>query len=262
MKLLLIGCGNIGSILLEQWSKQDIFTQIVVIQPSLSKALLYKNNDKIKFLKNLAEIADEFMPDMIVLSIKPEKLQESIIGTEKYIKGSIFVSLLAAITIKKIEYLLGKAKIVRIMPNIAISAGLSTNLVFANNINNDDIALINKVFISSGKMNWLEKEEFIDSLTPIAGSGPAYFFLLAEIMVNICTKLGLEENLTRDIVQQTLIGTAMISTQDSDYTKLISTVTSKGGVTEAALQILKPELDELLTKAINAGINRIKELQK
>lgn len=262
MNLLLVGCGNLGSILLRAWSSAQYFNNIVVVQPSLANAPKFKQNQTIHFVPNVQDIPAGLKFDVIMLAIKPQIIQEVLPGLSQYASDSIVVSLLAGVGVDKLVNYLGKAaKTVRLMPNIAMQIGQSANLAFANRYTSaQDLDCINQIFGILGKMIWLEEEAHLDILTPISGSGPAYFFLLAEILTQVTMKQGIEEHMAREIARQTLLGSAMLADKADNFETLITSVASKGGVTEAALGVLRPAMPQIVDEAMQAALKRLKEL--
>ena len=264
MKLLLIGCGNLGKALLKVWSYSNLASQIIVVQPSLSSQESFQTDEKIFFIKNLKEIDASFKPDLTVLAIKPNNLDSFMLESASFLHDQIIVSLLAGVEVKKISsYFLSQQKIVRIMPNIAMRIGQSVNLVYSepDTLDKADLLMVTQVFNSSGKMVWLTSEGAIDFLTPFSASGPAYFFILAEILANITVDHGIDEEIARELIAQTFLGSAMLTEDNNNFKQLANSVTSKGGITEAALEILHPALSKALSEAIDAAMRRMKEIK-
>ena len=116
-----------------------------------------------------------------------------------------------------------------------------------------------------GEIVWLKKEELIDSVTALSGSGPAYFFLFLKILSKIGKELGFNDKMARSIVIQTAIGSLEMVKRERDLNKLIKYVTSKGGTTEAALNVFSSSdnnLEKIIKKAILAARKRSRELSK
>ncbi|GHU11132.1 pyrroline-5-carboxylate reductase [Alphaproteobacteria bacterium] len=155
------------------------------------------------------------------------------------------------------------SRIVRIMPTVAIKTSRSVNLAFANeNISATDIETVEKIIGLSGEITWVREENHLDILTPISGSGPAYFFLLAEILVEETVKLGIDEDTARHIIQGTFIGSASLVSDNVDFAALRKSVTSKGGVTEAALKIMSSGMRNVMEESLKAAMKRLEELRK
>jgi pyrroline-5-carboxylate reductase len=250
INVLLLGCGNIGGSLLEVMSSHN---NIIVVQPSLSSANKFP---KVTFINDIDNI-NNFSPNVIILAIKPQIINKVLPQLKKY-NNSIIISMLAGVKIKKFNDF---KKVVRIMPNIAIKVANSVNLAVANdNINKNDIEIVENILKPSGIMVWLDKEDDIDNLTPIYGSGPAYIFLLAELLVKETIKFGFDENLSRSLVKQLFIGSIDLIENNSNFEELKKSVVSKGGCTESALKILAPAMEKVLSDSLKSALNKIKEL--
>ena len=102
MNLLLIGCGNIGLSLLNVWSHQNQFNEIVVVQPSLSQAANFKNNTNIQFVDNIDHIPSQFKEDVVVLAIKPQQIGEVVLSVAKR-SGCLLLSCLTGITLSRLS---------------------------------------------------------------------------------------------------------------------------------------------------------------
>ena len=183
-----------------------------------------------------------------------------------YQKHSIFVSLAAGVLIETLKQYLGEeATIVRLMPNIAIKVQASLNLVFMpEEISSSGKKLLEVICKQSGPIMWLSEEKLLDQLTVISGSGPAYFFLLMEALVNAAVKeFGIEEKNALMLVRQTFIGSALLmrNNENIDPETLRLQVMSKGGVTEAAVETLYVPLFLLMEEAVKRGYDRVKQLQ-
>ncbi|WDM85738.1 NAD(P)-binding domain-containing protein [Ehrlichia sp. JZT12] len=264
MNILLIGCGNLGSILLKKWSYSDQISQIVVVQPSLSKKSIFNNIDKITFVKSYEEISNCFIPNTVVIAIKPQQVSTVMPNYRIYSIHASFISLCAGIDIKFLKTILGHtAKITRVMPNIAMSLGKSVNLCYMEEEIASEKQKVSTTFNNTGLIYWLQKEEIFDNLSPITGSGPAYFLSLAEELVKNTIEAGINEEDAIKLVSQTFIGSAKLleSTQNS-ISNLISSITSRGGITQAALQVLDSHLPKAVSLCLKAAIERLKYLKE
>ncbi|MDR3290411.1 MAG: NAD(P)-binding domain-containing protein [Rickettsiales bacterium] len=244
MKILLIGCGNIGGALLQVCNEN-----IVVVQPSLSKANDFK---QYRFVDNINKV--DFEPDVIFVAVKPQKINEIMPELLKF-KNSIIVSFLAGTPISKYHEF---KKVVRIMPNVAIKVGKSVNLAMSN-----DESLcegIEKLLLSTGDIFWVKSEQELDYLMLISGCGPAYIYLLAELLVKESGKY-LSENMAKNLVYKLFDGSIALMNDSKEYQQLKNSVVSKGGVTEAILNILQPELENTLKNAFKNGEKRTEELK-
>ena len=119
MKTLLIGCGNLGKSLLKIWSESLGNKEVIVVQPSLSAQRLFKEDDRIIFVSDIANIQKYFIADIVILALKPNNLEEFMIKNSDYLDNKIIVSMLAGVSISRLNsYFSSPQKIVRMMPNI------------------------------------------------------------------------------------------------------------------------------------------------
>lgn len=267
MQLLLIGCGKLGKVFLKVWLKNNTFSKIVVVQPSLAAEKLFKETDLqpkngLIFCKSSAEIPEHFRPNFIVIAAKPQILPD-ILHHYKHFSSATFISLAAGISTAYLQQSLDSQNIVRIMPNVAAQIGASVNLAFTEaKFSKQQKHILTAIFAVTGKLIWLDNENLIDLLTSIAGSGSAYVFLFMQSLIKTAMNFGLDAPTASEMVRQMVLGSALLAMQDEDLEKLIISVASKGGVTEAALGVLNQKLPELLDEACIAANARLRELQK
>ena len=204
--------------------------------------------------------------DVVVLSVKPQNMDEvlgQIKGTLK--DGSLVITIAAGITTAKISAVLDEVPIIRVMPNTPALVGEGARALFAKNVSGEAMALATKIFGAVGKAVVVDREELIDTVTAVSGSGPAYYFLLAEEMIKAAQSLGLDEATAKELVLQTAKGAALLAEQadgrGETAAQLRRKVTSPGGTTEAALKVFaEQEFSKLVSKALTAARDRSKEL--
>lgn len=230
---------------------------------AIKKALLSNaKNIKISIISRDADLESLKKADFIILAVKPKDIKEIAGQIQNKINSkSIIISILAGTKIKTISKLFGVKKIVRMMPNLGLSVG--AGIAFWKKEGKfsakENIAI--KKFLNSICENFETKDEkVIDAVTAISGSGPAYFFLLADAMLKTARKLKLDENTSRKLVSQTFLASALLS-QEADYQELIAKIASKNGTTEAALKVFKKEkFNVIVEKAIKAAHQRAQEI--
>ena len=270
LKILLIGCGKMGSSLLEGIVKSDNFDGMVdVIEPVIKDSLKedFKKN-KVSFYSDFKENKNNKNYDLIIIATKPyiyeeifNALKNNLIINDK----TLIVSILAGIKISKIEEIVGSIPIIRAMPNIAASVleGM-TALIGNKKITNKDILNVDLIFELIGEKIWLKNEAQMDSFTAISGSGPAYFFFFTECLKNIAIEEGFKEDVSNKISQQIIIGSGkLVKYSGIDPKELRENVTSPNGTTEAGLKVLtdnKTGLLDKLRKAIIEAKNRSIEI--
>ena len=261
LKILLIGCGKMGSSLLEGIVKSDNFDGMVdVIEPDIQGFLKedFKKR-KVNFYSDIKEKKDTLDYDLIIVATKPNIYEEIFEGLKNNLiinNQTLIISILAGIKISKIEEILGSVPIIRAMPNIAASVleGM-TALIGNKEITRKDIINVDLIFELVGEKVWLENETQMDSFTAISGSGPAYFFFFTECLKNIAIEEGFTEDVSNKISQQIIIGSGkLVKDSGIDPKELRENVTSPNGTTEAGLKILLDNETGLLNKLRQAII--------
>ena len=143
-----------------------------------------------------------------------------------------------------------------------MSLGESVNLAYMEKEIEQEKQKAHIVFNGTGLLYWLQEEDIFDKLSPITGSGPAYFFSLAEELVKNTIKAGIKEEDAIKLISQTFIGSAkLLKTKESSISKLISSITSHGGITQAALQILNSHLPSTMNLSLKAAMERLIHLK-
>lgn len=267
MNILIIGAGNMGGALLSKIVDIKNIDSIHVIQPSLNKQGDYKEFDRIHFYKDLEQLqaaGSAFKPDITVIAIKPQKFSEVLPEYSEYLKESLIISIAAGVSIESLQQYLGEQKhenIIRIMPNMAMKVGESMNLGYhPKNCSKDKITFTEELFKPTGKLHWLANESMFDTITPITGCSPAFFYKFAEILVTIAKEQGIEADDAQALVKQAFLGTALAMDNKSSFPQMINEVASKGGVTEAALEAMDPQLGLSMGEAFKAAMDRTEEL--
>ena len=270
LKILLIGCGKMGSSLLEGIVKSDNFDGMVdVIEPVIQNSLKEDfKESKVNFYSDIRENKDAINYDLIIIATKPNIYEEIFNGLKNNLiinDETLIVSILAGIRISKIEEIVGSIPIIRAMPNIAASVleGM-TALIGNKKITHEDILNADLIFELIGEKMWLKNEAQMDSFTAISGSGPAYFFFFTECLKNIAIEEGFTEDEANKISQQIIIGSGkLVKDSGIDPKELRENVTSPNGTTEAGLKVLadnKTGLLDKLKQAIMEAKNRSIEI--
>ena len=261
LKILLIGCGKMGSSLLEGIVKSDNFDGMVdVIEPVIQDSFKEDfKESKVNFYSDIRENKDAINYDLIIIATKPNIYEEIFNGLKNNLiinDETLIVSILAGIRMSKIEEILGSIPIIRAMPNIAASVleGM-TALIGNKKITHEDILNADLIFELIGEKMWLKNEAQMDSFTAISGSGPAYFFFFTECLKNIAIEEGFTEDEANKISQQIIIGSGkLVKDSGIDPKELRENVTSPNGTTEAGLKVLADNKTGLLDKLRQAII--------
>jgi pyrroline-5-carboxylate reductase len=212
---------------------------------------------------NAAAVRDA---DLVVLAVKPQDMAAAAqsIAAELAGRRRIVVSIAAGIRIADLRRWLGDGTpVVRTMPNrpALIGAGI-TAACAGPGIGDADRAAVATVLSTAGPLVWLDDESLMDVVTAVSGSGPAYFFLLVEALEDAGAALGLPRDIARQLAAHTALGAGRMVTESADPpATLREQVTSKGGTTAAALDVLeRAGLRDTLAEAIAAAARRSAEL--
>jgi pyrroline-5-carboxylate reductase len=264
--LILVGAGKMGGAMLDGWMAQGLNAKsLVVIEPQPGKSLkaLTRRGIKLNPKPGPKVKADAAA---IVIAVKPQTAPEAVPPLGLYVdKSTLVLSIMAGRTIGFLEKTLppGTA-IVRAMPNTPASIGRSISVAVANaKVSARQRKLATDLLAAIGKVEWVNDEGLIDAVTALSGSGPAYVFLLAEAMTKAGIAAGLPVALAARLARETVAGSGeLLNRSDLDAATLRQNVTSPGGTTAAALEVLMGPagFDELLTKAIAAATKRSKQL--
>jgi pyrroline-5-carboxylate reductase len=180
-------------------------------------------------------------------------------------KGTLVVSIMAGRTLAFLEDKLPRGTaIVRAMPNTPAAVGRGITVAVANaHVTRAQRKLASDLLAATGTVEWVDDEGLMDAVTAVSGSGPAYVFLLVETMAKAGVAAGLPPALAAKLARETVAGSGELMHRSTlDAATLRQNVTSPGGTTAAALQVLMGDggFDPLLTKAIAAATRRGREL--
>lgn len=265
MKILFIGCGNMGQAILQGLQTQKLPNiEISAISPNKHKEIAQKFS--ITTFANTAKAVINNNYDYIILAVKPHQYKSVLAELKKHKNNSVIISVIAGITIQSIKNNLpnNQYKVVRVMPNTPATIGQGVFGCYCDEkIEKNEV---NKLFNSLGQVFWLENEDQINAITAISGSGPAYIFHLMDCMNKMAQEIGLNQNISQKIVEQTLLGSVeLVKSNNISLETLRKNVTSPGGTTEAGLTQLIGNDDNLLLlikKTILAAYNKAEILGK
>jgi len=267
-KIGFIGAGNMAEALIKGVINAELYAPENVFVSDIRA-------ERLKFLsETYGVIACEGNGELVgkaqtvVLSVKPQKMTDALesikdaIGSEK-----LFISIAAGIKVANITAVLGDVAIVRVMPNTPALIGQGAGALFGNERAKPMLNKAVEILSAVGKAVIVDDEDLIDAVTALSGSGPAYYFLLMEEMIKAGIRLGLPEDVAKDLVLQTAKGAGLLAVEADKNGEspavLRQKVTSPGGTTEAALKVFKEgKMSELVSAAINRAYERSKELSK
>ncbi|MGE0419784.1 MAG: pyrroline-5-carboxylate reductase [Acetobacteraceae bacterium] len=260
--ILLVGCGRMGSAMLAGWREQGL-SDSVAVDPSPAAAAFA--GPDMTVVPDAASIPAGFTPAAIVLAVKPQSAAEALPAYARFAGQAVFLSIMAGRTIGGMRSLLGQgAAIVRAMPNTPAAVRQGVTVACPSPaVTDEQRALCDRLLQAIGVVAWAEDEGLLDPVTAVSGSGPAYVFLLAELMEKAALEQGIPPALARLLARQTVAGSgALLAASPEDASALRVAVTSPGGTTAEALKVLmEPAAWPIaMSKAIAAATNRSREL--
>lgn len=266
--ITLVGCGKMGSALIEGWQQADLLKRVDILDPELTQDVIQKrftHHENLFHVKLAASLtyADS---DLLILAVKPQIMDQICADICDSLPTDLPVLSIAAG--KDIRYfqknLNDSQAVIRTMPNTPAAIGEGITALYAtDNVTDAQKEMATALMSAAGKTIWLEDEALMDSVTAVSGSGPAYVFHLIEALASAGTKVGLSEDQAMQLARQTIIGAAALAKEEADTpaATLRQNVTSKGGTTEAALNILmKGDFQDIMDKAVAAATKRGKDL--
>ena len=257
--LVLLGCGKMGSALLEGWLKQGVQAQAVhVIEPHPS--------DWVKATGVHLNGALPMQPAVALIAVKPQMMGQALPALQGFAGGAtLFLTIAAGTTIATYEQALGQGtRIVRAMPNTPAAVGRGITAIIGNaGTTQGDLQLAEGLLAAVGQVVRLEGEHQMDAVTALSGSGPAYVFHMIEALAQAGVAEGLAPALAMQLARATVSGAGELAQQSAESAaQLRINVTSPGGTTAAGLSVLMPELTDLMTRTVHAAAERGRELGK
>lgn len=255
--VLFIGCGRLGKCFLELYTKQALFQEIVVVQPSLTAK---KDFPSVHFFSSIEELPSGFVPDFIFILVKPYQIKNITPKLKNLYKTAVVLSCAAMVSHAFLQSLLPEHKIIRLMPNTGLKVNRSMTLAYANQKEEALLLDLKNIFSYSGGLYWVEKEELIEQLTPLTGSGPALFFELTLSLEKKILECGIKQEEARKLALSVLEASSALAQASPELESLIDSICSKGGVTETLLSVFTPILTEAMDQSVQKSIQKIKEM--
>ncbi|TDI59815.1 MAG: pyrroline-5-carboxylate reductase [Alphaproteobacteria bacterium] len=262
--LVLIGGGRMGAAMLSGWLAGGLdVSAVTVVEPfETTREALSASHAGLQVVSSIDDVAAT--PSIVILAVKPQVMGDVMAPLRAWDKA-LFVSIAAGKTLGYFEAHLGADRsIIRVMPNTPAAVGAGISVAVGNaQVTADHKSLATALLQAVGMVDWVEDEGLIDAVTAVSGSGPAYVFHLVEAMTQAGIAAGLDAPLASRLARQTVIGSGVLMAEDdADAATLRQNVTSPGGTTQAALDVLMGDnrLVDLLTEAIAAAKKRSTEL--
>jgi pyrroline-5-carboxylate reductase len=262
-RLVLVGAGKMGSALLEGWLRFGLDPKhIAVLEPQPSpqiSTLVSRGLQLNPALRALRDVA------AVVVAVKPQTAAEAIPPLKPMIGAStVVVSIMAGRTLQFIADALNTpCALVRAMPNTPAAIGRGITVAVPRDVNPAQRELAHRLLSATGAVEWTDDETVMDAVTAVSGSGPAYVFLLAEALAEAGVAAGLPPSLAKKLGRETVTGSGeLLHRSELDAAVLRQNVTSPGGTTAAALEVLmgKDGLAQLMRNAVAAATKRSRQL--
>lgn len=261
-----IGGGNMGRALISGLLANGFESnQIAVVEANAVTALKLHEDFGVQGIGAIEQIAFDFSKNnVVVMAIKPQDFNVVAKGLASKLKHAsapspLILSIAAGIRLKDMSRWLGHARCVRAMPNTPALIGKGITGLFADAaVDQSDRVLAETICNAVGQAVWVSEEKLMDVVTAVSGSGPAYVFAFLEAMQSAGEKLGLDTDTARKLAYATLEGATQLAHNSDEHAGVLrERVTSKGGTTAAALDVMQQKgWHEILEKAIHVASER------
>jgi len=262
-RLVLLGAGKMGAAMLAGWLARGLDPRKLTIlepQPANSVKALRRRGVALNPKDKPAPAS------AVVIAVKPQSAPEAVAALAPFVgNATLAVSIMAGRPLRFLEQALPQGTaLVRSMPNTPAAIGRGITVACANaKVTPRQRKLASDLLAAIGKVEWVSDEGLMDAVTAVSGSGPAYVFLLAEALAQAGAAAGLPQHLAMKLARETVAGSGELLNQSPlDAATLRQNVTSPGGTTAAALELLmdKHGLAELMERAVAAATARSREL--
>jgi len=261
-KIGFIGAGNMAFALAKAIKKAKLAKSIIVSDVNKERLDFVKKELKINITTNNKVVVNR--SDVVFLAVKPQVIDNVSEDIKDNVNGKLVISIAAGVRLKKLESKLKNAKVVRVMPNTPCLVGeMAAGFAVGKKVKDNDIKIVEEILNSAGKAFYL-KDEMLDAVTGLSGSGPAFVARLIEGLIEGGVKSGLSKDVSTELTLQTCLGTAKLLIESGmTPDELVKMVSSPGGTTVAGREVLeKSDVKDVLIKTVKRATERSKELGK
>lgn len=263
--IALVGAGHMGGSLLTGLIANGFPPNRLWVSDPDEKKLQHLNSQfQINTSQNNLDVIQK--ASVIILAVKPQSMKEVATELTSSIQHShpLIISIAAGIRVINLQKWLGeKTAIVRAMPNTPALIGCGATALYANSfVNHEQKEIAENILRSVSVITWLTNEAWLDIVTTLSGSGPAFYFLMIEAFQKAAEKMGLPIESARLLTLQTAYGASRMALEsEKDVKTLRHQVTSPGGTTEKAIEVLNNHhFEDIIFKALEAGTERANEI--
>ncbi len=264
MNILIIGGGNMGMTYAQSFLRSRIVTpdKLMILCRTYEKANQLSQHHEGRFFSDPRHCVAE--ADLVILAVKPQDAGRLFSDIREWTDPSqVFLSIMAGIRLDTIAAALGVTKIIRAMPNLPAQIGAGvTAFTSTDPVTRIELVMVQNLLNTTGKTLYVEREDMIDAATAISGSGPAYVYYFMHAMIEAARQMGFSDSEAELLVGQTFTGAVgLYNHSDLSCQAWIGKVASKGGTTEAALQVFREAaLHEDIVSGARAALLRAHEL--
>lgn len=255
-----IGGGNMAEALIRGIKGKSWGEEIIVSEPREERRQYLEKAYNVKVTSSNREVAGAC--NIIILAVKPQNMAQVLNEISDLVtEEKTIVSIAAGISLSYLQQKLKTKKLIRVMPNTPalVQEGISV-ISLCECFSDKDIATVRDIFMSIGKVITLP-EKYINAVTALSGSGPAFISLFIEAMIMAGEKMGLNRDVAEELAIQTLIGTTRMIETGLPPWKVREMVTSRGGTTEAGLKAFEEKgFHDVVYYALNRALERAEEL--
>ncbi len=262
--LVLVGAGNMGGALLNGRLRSGLDpAKVAVVEPNPSPQISALADRGVRLNPEAAALG---RVEAVVIAVKPQTADQVTAVIAPMIGAStLVVSIMAGRTLQFLSGALKNASaLVRAMPNSPAAIGRGITVAVPLRVSEAQRELANRLLAATGTVEWVEDETLMDAVTAVSGSGPAYVFLLAEVLARAGAAAGLPQSLAEKLARETVAGAGELLHRSAlDAATLRENVTSPGGTTAAALEVLMGNdnsLAMLMERAVAAATGRSRKL--
>ncbi|HLX27865.1 MAG TPA: pyrroline-5-carboxylate reductase [Casimicrobiaceae bacterium] len=265
MKATFIGGGNMGSAIVGALiARGELAGELRIIEPSSMQRERLRERVPGVALHEVADAHALAGSDIVVLAVKPQQIAQACRELASHLAVSqLVLSIAAGVRCADLSrWLGGHARIVRAMPNTPALVGAGISVLYAAREIRNDTRIAEDVLRACGETLWCEREEDLDAVTAVSGSGPAYVFYFLEALEQAAIDLGLSPPIARRLAYATFDGSMRLARESSESpARLRENVTSKGGTTARALETMDAtDMRMHFIDAVNAAATRAAEL--
>lgn len=265
MRIFVVGVGNLGSAIVRSLMHSYAPKEIVLVERTSADRDALKAQHGCHVVAELSSDYRVNSGDLLILSVKPQDAHTTCAKLAPFVSpDAVVLSVMAGVRIDTLAAILHTKRVVRAMPNLGASIDESATGYYycGDTLTPSDVEHVESLLSRLGKRWRVEREEMIDAMTAVAGSGPAYLCWLGEQIERVAIEFGISPEDAHAIVLQTFRGTALYLEQSGlTFSELRRRVTSPQGTTAAAISVLTERAaDSSVRDAISAACNRAREL--